>query len=134
MVQMGTTKRRRPTGKAKDPIAQQHEYVIQGRRDQRQADLARQKMLDHDEYVAGSTGDLLASLVFDAFPAARKTEDKTKTRVAINDGVRQLRIHHPVRYNDKNGIKIGQRIARDCLREAGNEIYGSGSHTPPSAR
>lgn len=137
MVRVGTTKRQRftPYTYKIDPVARQHEQVIQQRRDERQVELAKQKVPLHPEYVPRSTGALLVTRILDAFPSARKNPPKTKTRVAIDEGVRRLRIDYPTRYHrDKQGLKIGQRIARDCLREAGNEIYGAGSNTPPSAR
>ena len=135
MVRVGTTKRQRFTPYKIDPVARQHEQVIQKGRDEQQVELAKQKVLLHPDYVPRSTGALLVTRILEAFPSARKDPPKTKTQVAIQEGVRRLRIDYPTRYHaDKQGLKIGQRIARDCLREAGNEIYGAGSNTPPSAR
>lgn len=133
MVRVGTTKRRHPSPHRKDPVALQHESVLQRNRDQMQVERAELKALHHPDYEQHSTISLVVKLIFEEFVGAKKDRLRKKTQVAIDSAIRRLRDEHAARYRDKPGIRTGERIAKDCLWAAGDELFGSGRGTPTSA-
>lgn len=84
------------------------------------AQVSEARTIIDSELQPGSLAHKVAGHVLDEFPYVKREGEKTKTAVAVDHALILLSVNELTR---EAAVKLGLKVARNALRQAGEKIY-----------